>query len=81
MASLGQLARHERVARVEAGQPGEVGKGRVGGEDQDQRGGQLKDEEQRVTGGARSIHGLSDLSQHRLALVGHRKNVQAVGEV
>ena len=79
--SLGELARHERVVGMEARQAGEVRERGIRGEDQDQRGRDLQQEEQEVAGRSRPVDGLPDLRQDGLALVRHRDHVQSVGQV
>ena len=78
--ALRELARHEGVAGVEAGQPREVGERRVGRQDQDQRRADLEHEEEEPPHRAGAVDGLRDARQDRLALVRDRDHLQPGGQ-
>ena len=71
VAALGELLGHERVVGMEAGQAGEVGEARVGGQDEDQHRGALHDVERHVPERPAAEHGLGDLGDHRGLLARH----------
>ena len=65
MPALGELAGHEVVAGVEAGQPREVSKAGVGGQDENEHRARLKAVEEHVACRAGAEDELADLGDHR----------------
>ena len=77
MAALGELTGHEVVAGVEAGQAGEVGERRVGGQNEDEHRSGLEAVVEDVAHGPAAEHDLADLGDHRrrALLVGRHVHV------
>ena len=78
--SLGELAGHEVVAGVEAGQPGEVGEAGVGRQDEDEHGAGLERVEQRPTERAGAVDEVPDLGDHRGRALLERGHLQVGAE-